>query len=282
MKAQRQLTREALDTLTAELRSTLLPQLTSWANDFDGDWAEKLRKERGWAPTNIDLQALLKLLSDHGAFFRGHGAARVWVGAVRTFRNQDAHSEHISQSMLESYLAASRSLLDALGAEPGGIAKIDSLLAGLRGVAAPGLEPAPDQVPPPDSPTVVSPPEPQAEPTPEQLKTLFENLVWLLKQGKPHVVTYGWLYEWATGNSARGQGHYQQSQRWATGLAERRDAGGLTNLSLDSFVVAAKTKKPGEGHFGERRYSEAEWTRAFTSPTVLHRPDEKLPARGGE
>jgi hypothetical protein len=275
-------TKRTLSSIAHDALLVLRDALHPWCVRRIGEWAKSDRWDQSLRaigyPSDVtpeklrDLSKLLKVILDTWrSLFEGH-LDRTTCLVAKDLRNAVAHHEALTALRVDSDLARFIELCERLGDEQAaeGLRKLRAEVQGPQ--TAPAAMSAQINEGPQHAVAVL--------PSEERLSELFGQLVQLLEQGHPHVVTYGWLYRWAVGEEATGQGHYLQAQRWATSLDERRDASQIKNLCLDSFVVGARTEQPGKGHFAENRgYTKDEWKKAFNKRTVLHTAAHELPAQ---
>lgn len=123
------------------------------------------------------------------------------------------------------------------------------------------------------SPGTVAPPGdfPSLSGTPAQRASRL--LGWLagrLGAGEPWLLTYRWAHAKLIGgaSSAWLPSHATEVVELASGTWSYNFAG-LADLRLDSFIVSAAERQPGEGHWQRAPYSAAAWRGVFGHARVL-------------
>jgi hypothetical protein len=103
-------------------------------------------------------------------------------------------------------------------------------------------------------------------------------LAWLAARlaaapGAAVLLTYGAAWDLLRpGRPRRGARAYAPMLRLASGLP-RLDVPALGPVALDTFIVNAQSREPGDGHWDDVDYSRADWRRAFAGAALL-RPDD--------
>jgi hypothetical protein len=87
------------------------------------------------------------------------------------------------------------------------------------------------------------------------------------------LLTYGAAWDLLRpGQPRRGANVYGPMLRAAAGLT-RAEVAGLGPVALDTFIVNADRREPGEGHWDDVDYTRQDWGRVF-GRAVLLRPDD--------
>jgi hypothetical protein len=103
-------------------------------------------------------------------------------------------------------------------------------------------------------------------------------LAWLTARlaenpGAGVLLTYGAAWDLLRpGRPRRGARAYTPMLRVAAGLP-RLDVPGLGPVALDTFIVNAQSREPGDGHWDDVDYTRSAWRRAFAGAALL-RPDD--------
>jgi hypothetical protein len=102
-------------------------------------------------------------------------------------------------------------------------------------------------------------------------------LAWLAARsadpGAAVLLTYGAAWDLLRpGRPRRGPRAYGPMLRIAAGLS-RVDVPALGPVALDTFIVNAQSKEPGDGHWDDVDYTRTDWRRAFAGAVLLRPAD---------
>ncbi|PYC22004.1 hypothetical protein DMO17_16265 [Aquipseudomonas alcaligenes] len=104
----------------------------------------------------------------------------------------------------------------------------------------------------------------------DNAQMLLDELIASYRAGSPRLHTYKGAYQLLFGHSPQpwSQGHAMRVLALAKATTPRT-LEGLGQVQLDCFIVAAKSKRPGKGHWGLQIYDEKQWLQAFHDAELL-------------
>jgi hypothetical protein len=110
---------------------------------------------------------------------------------------------------------------------------------------------------------------------------LHEHFAKAANGSTPVLATYSWIHSRLFAEAANSTQSLAAKVLGAATRTSKRHVGGLGPVSLDTFIVTASNRVPGDGHWASATYDASRWTEKLGHARVLH-ADELAPWESAE
>ena len=141
----------------------------------------------------------------------------------------------------------------------------EKLIAAAEDAAVAAVSPTPEPEPMTPSAVVIDESEPtkRQDSAVESADRLLRHLATCCNEGRPEICSYAWAYRELIGPNERWSQAYGKQ---VAALAQRTQSVHVTGLGavrLDTFIVAASSRQPSNGHWATAPYGQADWVRVL-------------------